>query len=241
MPVPAASAARVVPGGAGHPGGPGTSAHGIRLICEHLHSARLLANGGAGGKGGAGGAGGAGGDGRAASKSGIDPVEGTDGGRGGAGSSGGAGGAGGQVHVAFITADKPRNLQMEVKGGAAGAAGDGGSGGKGGKRGGSNGAHGKAGRGGTRGAAGNTPDASQVNIDQYWALVASTLGGRTHTWAAYRLETGVYFYRLPAAAPQADPQAPAGESFYSWRGGNSQRCCVWSRRMPPRSSTRSRS
>jgi hypothetical protein len=207
------------PGGAGHPGGPGGSAPGIKLICEHLHSARLLANGGAGGKGGAGGAGGAGGDGRAANKTGIDRVEGTDGGRGGAGSSGGAGGNGGQIHVTFVTADKPRNLQLEVKGGAAGAAGDGGSGGKGGKLGGSSGARGKVGRAGTRGAAGSTPIASQVNTDQYWSLVASTLGGRSHTWAAYRLETGVYFYRLPAPLPQAEPQAPAGVDFLqlAWR------------------------
>jgi hypothetical protein len=207
------------PGGAGHPGGAGDSAHNIHLICEHLHSARLLANGGAGGKGGAGGPGGAGGDGRAPAKRGVDGVEGTDGGRGGSGSSGGNGGNGGQIQVAFIAADKPRSLQMEAKGGDAGAAGDGGNGGRGGKLGGHAGPHGKPGRAGTRGAAGKAPEASQVNIDQYWALVASTLGGRSHAWAAYRLETGVYFYRLPAPAPPADPQAPAGVDFLqlAWR------------------------
>jgi hypothetical protein len=61
------------PGGAGGQGGPGQNASSIVLLCETLHGAHLVANGGAGGAGGSGGAGGGGGEGRIVHRPG-DPI-----------------------------------------------------------------------------------------------------------------------------------------------------------------------
>ena len=204
-------------GGRGSAGGSGSAGTSIQLICEKLHDAHLIANGGAGGAGGAGGTGGQGGNGFVVRRP-IDPfeVEGTSGGPGGGGGAGGAGGKGGQVHVAYVSADNPQALRIEAKGGAPGAAGARGAGGKVGRLGNdaSAGAPGTVGHPGTGGAPGQADAAASTSV-AYWSRVATALGSRKLAWAAYRLEVGVYFYRVfnPAQPARAGHLKLAMQEF----------------------------
>jgi len=203
-------------GGSGGSGGPGSDALTIQLVCEKLHDARLIANGGAGGKGGDGGDGGDGGRGHIFNKpGGPDPVEGTDGGPGGAAGPGGAGGKGGQIHIAYVLADAPLALRIDAKGGDGGDGGARGQGGKGFRDGGPRGSHGVPSHSGIAGAAGQT-NATQVKSAEYWSHAAVLLGSKASAaWAAYRLEVGVYFYRVfnPAISSRAGHLQMAMQEF----------------------------
>jgi len=205
------------PGGRGSSGGPGDPASSIQLVCETLHDAHFVANGGAGGAGGAGGTGGHGGNGFVVRRP-IDPfeVEGTGGGPGGAAGAGGAGGKGGQIHVAFVSLASPQALRMEAKGGAPGAPGARGAGGKPGRLGidAGAGAAGAPSHAGAAGAPGQT-DAAALTSAAYWSRAAALLGSRKAAWAAYRLEVGVYFYRVfnPAQPARAGHLKLAMQEF----------------------------
>jgi hypothetical protein len=183
-------------GGAGTAGGHGDAAGTIHVICEQLHDLRLRANGGPGGKGGDGGTGGRGGDGRGQNPK-IDGFDGTGGGPGGRGGAGGAGGAGGGIDVEFVSVDNAQTMSVQAAGGTAGPAGAPGKGGKkGAKTDEADGARGAAGSAGVIGAAGQT-SATRIDGATYWKHAAARLGVRkTAAWADYRLEAGVYFYRL---------------------------------------------
>jgi hypothetical protein len=184
------------PGGAGKSGGRGDGAGTIILLCERLHDVRMRANGSAGGAGGDGGAGGRGGNGRAQSPH-IEGFDGTAGGAGGAAGAGGPGGPGGAVQVDFVSADNAQAISISAAGGPGGSAG---ARGKGGKRGVPDGDHdglpGAAGPVGAPGANG-TNSANLIDPASYFARVAAFLGSaKTAAWADYRLESGIYFYRL---------------------------------------------
>jgi hypothetical protein len=178
------------PGAVGHAGSAGGS---VRLLCQQIITAHVVANGGAGGAGGAGGVGGDGGDGRVVHHLDPESIEGTSGGDGGPGGVGGAGGSGGQAVAIFVNAAAAPVL--EVSGGPGGA------GGPGGRRGvpGANspdddskpGAPGPQGVAGAPGVAQNI----QVDEDKFWGSVQAELKERAQDWASHRLAVGQYYYR----------------------------------------------
>jgi hypothetical protein len=192
------------PGDRGLGGGAATS---VRIICEFLRGAHVVANGGTGGKGGEGGAGGKGGAGEKGpppGKPGDGGFFGTSGGNGGSGGDGGPGGRGGQVLVAHITASAAPVLEA-----AGGLGGSGGSGGRGGPHGklsefgqDDNGRPGPAGANGPSGAAGSATDL-QISADDYVTRVRAELGPAAAEWVAYRLTVGEYLYR------RYNPEVPA--------------------------------
>jgi hypothetical protein len=180
------------PGGIGGPGGRGADATRVRVTCEILRSARLIARGGDGGSGGVGGTGGSGGDGRIIGRE-RDTIDGTRGGDGGVGGVGGNGGTGGQVNVTYIIADTVP--MIDVSGGAGGVGGIGGRGGNRGALADDNGRPGLRGVPGVAGAAGQIFNA-QVSVNDYWTFLLAELDSDTVLeWANYRLLVGAYFYR----------------------------------------------
>ena len=200
-------------GGRGATGSSGESAGTIHLLCERLGGVRMLANGRPGGKGGDGGDGGRGGPGVRDTPR-FDGYEGTGGGPGGPAGTGGAGGGGGQIQVEFVAAANAQLIAMTAAGGAAGAAG---APGKGGVRGkptdDTDGPRGALGQPGAAGAAGTTA-AGHIDDANYWKRVAALLGpGKTNAWADYRLEAGIYFYRLFKPNQQKDMRLDAMAEF----------------------------
>lgn len=185
-------------GGAGGEGAAGSTGGSVRLLCQRIVGAHVVANGGDGGAGGRGGQGGDGGDGRIVGH--LDPelIDGTSGGNGGPGGKGGPGGRGGRAVAIFMDAsDAP---VLEVTGGQGGVGGPGGPRGvKGAKSPDDDSKPGAPGPAQPVGGAPGTAESIPVDADKYWGSVQAELQTGLEDslpdWADHRLAVGEYLYR----------------------------------------------
>jgi hypothetical protein len=187
-------------GGHGSPGTGGSPGGSVRLICQRMHSAHFVANGGSGGPGGVGGAGGAGAPAvQSVSAGGARAVTGN--GRGGSGAAGGPGGRGGRVEVICVRADTDAVLESK-----------GGPGAPGGTGGGSNddGDGPEARKAGPAGPTGPSGQAvtTVVTAETYAALVREALGAAEPATTAPNETAGPYG-RAVVTAATTDSYAPA--------------------------------